>query len=218
MKKYIYTNIVIAILMLLVGCSNENIKAKLPPVRISDIQINASFERSYTFAEAYEESDMVAHIRIGDWLGDGEYITYFEAEIIEQYKGEVINEIVLLQDGTTSETLKGYPLFTNENEMLVFLKHAVNTEYEDAYWIIGAYTTLLDVEIDKNGNQYYIDRYGILGETISTSLNIANNEELKKELYRNAIKRDSIVAEMEYEYNYIYNKTSLDELMEGFKE
>ena len=98
-----------------------------------------------------------------------------------------------------------------------FLKCAVNTEYENAFWIIGAYTTVFDVVYDKNGDQYYIDRYGMLGETINKSLNIADNESLKRELYENAVKKDESVSKMEYKYKYIYNKASLDELMGEFK-
>lgn len=221
MKKLCSIISVILILMsLLTGCKNENEEVVLPPTRVGKItEVSALLARHYTFEEAYQEADMVAHVKVGNWLGEEEEkgATYYDATIVEQYKGDKIDEIILFQDGTSNGTLKRYPLFTYGNEMLVFLKEAVDTEYDDAYWIIGAFTTMLDVVNDEEGNLYYMDRYGILGETIDASMNSAGNTDLRQVLYEAAVANDEIVVEMGYRYEYIYEKAILDNLMESIE-
>ena len=188
-----------------------------PPVRESfDVEMSASFARHYTFEEAFEEADLVVHVRVGNWLGEDEYSTYYETKVVTSYKGDCNDEIVLLQDGTSKGTYIGYPLFTHGNEMLVFLKSAVDTEYDNAYWIIGGWTTLLDAMEDGTGDVYYVDRSGVLGESIDVSLNVASDTNLKKVLYENARKKDELVASVYSKSKYVYEKASVEELLIRF--
>lgn len=219
-KKNSIICLVLIFMSLLVGCTTQTENAVLPPARVGNAGvISASLDRSYTFEEAYQEADLVAYVKVEDWIEENEEqgITYYDAIIVEQHKGTEINEMVLLQDGTSSRTLKGYPLFTYGNEMLVFLKEAVDTEYDNAYWIIGSFTTLLDVVKDEEGNMYYMDRYGFLGETVDADLNIVNNTSLRQVLYETAISNDEIVEDMGYKYGHIYNKSDIDSLMEEYE-
>lgn len=218
MRNKIYTlSMVIVCLLLLTGYLVERQQIVYPPIReTNDVKISASLERHYTFKEAFDEADLVVYVCVGNWLGEGEHSTYYETKIIETYKGDRSDEIVLLQDGTSSGTYKGYPLFTYGNEMLVFLKQAADVEYENAYWIMGAWTTLLDVVNDESGNMYYVDRSGMLSETIDESLNVANDTSLKEGLYENTLKRDAIVANIFTKSKYVYEKSSIDDLILKF--
>lgn len=219
-KSVSIITVILIIMSLFTGCNTQNEEGVLPPTRLgNETEISALLARRYTFEEAYQEADVVAHVKVGNWLGEEEEkrATYFDATIVEQYKGNAIDEIVLFQDGTSKGTLKGYPLFTYGNEMLVFLKEAVETEYEDAYWIIGAYTTMLDVVYDEGGNLYYMDRYGTLGETIEASMNSAGDAELRSRLYEKASEKDEMVTVIGYQYKHIYKKEILDALMESIE-
>ncbi len=164
--------------------------------------VDASFGHRYTFESALSEADAVARIIVGNWLGEDKDLgkTYFEATVLQCFKGDLPERITLLQDGCSSATLKGYPLFTSGNEMLVFINHASVTDYDSPHWIIGAFTTLLDVSYDNAGTRYYVDRYGILGETIDIPTNYASNPVISREVRNTMTKNDPIWKEMEDAY------------------
>lgn len=186
----------------------------LPPARIgTEGTTHVSLAHRYTFESAFSEADAVLQLRVGSWLSeDAEIgITYYEADVLQSYKGNVTDSITLLQDGSSKWTLKGYPLFTAGNEIFVFLNEAQNTEYPNAYWIIGAFTTLLDVTYDENGTMYYMDRYGILGETMN--LSNAAGEPVAAQLRRNAEQSDSIVREMQFQYSYMFSEADIRTLV-----
>lgn len=216
-KRICIISVVIIFLLFLIGCSGENERVVRPPIRESDkVEMSASLDRHYTLKEAFEEADLVVYVKIGNWLGEGQYSSYYETKIVENYKGNEMDIIVLLQDGTSNGTYKGYPLFTYGNEMLVFLKQASDTEFNNAYWIMGAWTTLLDVIDDGNGNMYYVDRSGMLSESINASLNVANDTSLREGLYENTLKRDAIVADIYSKSKYVYEKSDIDDLLMEF--
>lgn len=188
----------------------------LPPTRIgTEGESSALLEKRYTIESAYTDADMVARIRIGDWLGEETEFsqTYFEATIVDRFKGEELEKIVLLQDGNSQYTLKGFPLFTSGNELLVFLKEAQGVEYENAYWMLGAFTAMLDYEETDAGEGYYMDRYGVFCENLDLHPNYASQSALSAELYTNAAKRDAIVDEMGYRYPYIFAKEDIEKLI-----
>jgi len=215
MKKTLSSVLLVMLLLSIVGCSKNGDDAVLPPSRIgTEGSISSSLEQHYTFETAYSASDLVAHIKVGNWLGEDDEIciTYYEATVIDNYTDGKSEKIILLQDGTSKRTLKAYPLFTSGNELLVFLKCAEGTEYENAYWIIGSFTTILDVVSSDSGEMYYVDRYGMLGETMSLP-NYASQSSLSSELYANAVKLDSIIADMQYSFPYIFSKSDVELLI-----
>ena len=186
----------------------------LPPCRISERGlISASLAKRYTLADACEDAEVIAHVRVGDWLGEdaGLMSSFFEAEIIRLYKGESEDKIVLEQDGTSAGTLRGYPLLTYGKEVLVFLKDASFLEsipYEDAYWIIGSYTTLLDACYDEKGNVYFNDRCGVLWGSMDRHASI--REKTREELYRDLIRTDPWLETIDYRHDtYITEKELL---------
>lgn len=217
MKKLLYLFFAAAFLLSMVGCAQSSIEsAVIPPARIgADGFIHASLDKYYTFESAFAEADVVALIEVGNWLAEdnGLYQTYYEAAVIRSYKGDAPEAFTLLQDGSSSMTMKAYPLFTSRNELLVFLKEAVGTDYENAYWIMGSFTTILDVSYDADGNRYYMDRYGILGESMDISNNYTSQESVASALYAYAVSEDPIVADMQYQYPFIFSEEDINSLI-----
>ena len=118
----------------------------LPPVREGEGVIECAYpEVKPDFDAAYREADLVALVRIGDWLGEDTeaHATFYSAEIVRTYKGEAVSPIRLIQYGDSGATAAGYPLFTAGNKMLLFLKKA-EAEEEGTFWIYGSDSTVLD--------------------------------------------------------------------------
>ena len=62
-----------------------------------------------------------------------------------------------MQSGNSEITFKDYPLFKSGDRMLLFLRKAVDTNFENSYWIIGEYTTIMDIQF-FNDTTYALDR------------------------------------------------------------
>lgn len=219
MKKFLCIFFTITLLLSVSGCatvSDERDTVVLPPSRIGTFGIQATFGDKYTFESALSEADVVARIKVGNWLAEdiNLYKTYYEATVLKCFKGSIPDTFTLLQDGCSAATMKTYPLFTSGNEILVFLKEATVTTYESPYWIIGSFTTLLDVSYDENGNRYYADRYGILGESIDINFNYAHENSVSNEVLAIAAVNDPIISEMQYAYPYIFSEADIIALIE----
>ncbi len=106
----------------------------LPPVRESKNQAHASFILG-TLEEIEEKAVAIARLKIKNWLGESipNKRTYFEAEVIEVYKGELPESIILTQGGTSEETIAGFSLFTYGKEMILYLykRDPEDCRYED---------------------------------------------------------------------------------------
>lgn len=213
MRKILCFLFAVMLTVSLVGCADTLLKdAKLPPVRTGAGTISALLEKSYTFETAFEEADAVARIQIGSWLGENEEIgsTFFEARVLECFKGSMPDIFTLKQDGCSTGTWEGYPLFTAGNEILVFLGEApLITEYKSTYWIIGAYTTFMNVLYDDAGNRYYGDLRGILGRTVDIEKNYTFDYERFQQMYENLKETDSLFAEKKYEFPYVFAEADL---------
>ena len=100
--------------------------------------------------------------------------------------------------------------------MLVFLYMSTRCNtYESPYYIIGSFTTILDVSYDENGNRYYADRYGILGRSIDITSNYAHDVDVSAEVVATAATKDPIVSEIGYTYPYIFSEADLVAQMEN---
>lgn len=213
MKRNYCLILSVILLLAAVGCSHET--AVLPPSRIGKGTIQASLAERYTFESALSTADVVARVEVGNWLAEdtGLHKTYYEATVLECFKGNLSGVFTLLQDGCSDATLKGYPLFTQGNEILVFLNEAIVAGYETPYWIIGSFTTVLDVSYDENGVRYYTDRYGVLGESMDVSSNYALNAEISSQVLARAAEDDPIISEMQYSYPYIFSESDIMALL-----
>ena len=194
----------------------DDTTAVLPPTRLGSSSIQASLATRYTLESAVSEADVVARIVVGDWIAENTEIhsTYYEATVLECFKGNIPTTFTLIQDGSSAGTLKRYPLFTSGNEMLVFLNEAIELDYDSPYWIIGAFTTIMDVSYDNAGNRYYADRYGILGETVDVAVNYASRPSIFAEVYARSVEADPIVQELHYSYPYVFAESDLIPLLE----
>lgn len=218
MKRILCTICAVLMLFSLVACTaQEESEAVLPPVREGGGESKVSFEKGYTFESALEEADAVARIRVGNWIAEDNEArqTYYEAEVLECYKGEIPTNFTLLQDGCSLRTFKGYPLFISGNEMLLFLREAVGLpQYDAPYWIIGAYTTLLDVVYD-DGERYFVDRYGVLGQSINVVSNYANVASVADAVYTAAVESDPLMSNPVHSFPYIYSDDDMLKLLDG---
>ena len=218
MKRFCYLLVVIMFVMMVAGCSgNAENSPVLPPARIGTSVTSATLAQRFTFESAFSAADAVARIQVGDWLSEDLEVeqTYYEATVLQCFKGDMPETITLLQDGCSAATMQGYPLFTSGNEMLVFLNEAVLPEYESPYWIIGSFTTVLDVSYDKEGARYFADRYGILGEFMNDSHNYGLDLAVSRAVHSRAAAEDPIFEEMQYTYRYIFSETDILALMEN---
>lgn len=220
MKKIFCLLLTAAFLLMLGGCSNSEEKnAVLPPCRIGEGTSKASFGKEYTFETAFADADAVARIKVGDWLAEDEEImsSYYEATVLQCFKGDMPGTFTLLQDGYSGSTLKGYPLFTFGEEMLVFLNRCVDgteMKYNSPYWIMGAFTTLLDVAYDDDGNRYYVDPIGAFGERTAISKNYSNDTEIHKSVFSWICSADPLMAKAEgYRLPYIFSESDVLELI-----
>ena len=216
MKRILCLILVSVLLVIAVGCSkpSDNI-AILPPTRLGSSKVYVSLANLYTLESAVSEADVVARIVVGDWIAEDTEIgsTYYVATVLQCFKGNIPTTFTLIQDGCSTGTLRGYPLFTSGNEMLVFLKEAVAVSYDSPYWIIGSYTTIMDVSYDNAGNRYYADRCGILGETVDVDVNYSKQPSIFAEVYARFVEADPIVQELHYSYPYVFAESDLIPLL-----
>ncbi|MCL1806141.1 MAG: hypothetical protein FWG31_00390 [Oscillospiraceae bacterium] len=138
------------------------------PVRVSEYTDASSLYRSYTLEEAILESDLVADITITSWLGETERpdSTFFKAKVNNVIAGEPLEELVVVQVGCGSSTRDDYPLFQRGDRLLLFLidydgPKDEKMPYDTAYWIIGSYSTVMDV-VTVGKTLYAIDRWGFM--------------------------------------------------------
>lgn len=213
MKKFFCLILATAFVMVAVGCSNES--AVLPPSRVGKGTIQATFGDKYTFESALSAADVVARIEVGNWIAEDTelYKTYYEATVLECFKGNISDVFTLLQDGCSAATMEEYPLFTSGNEILVFLKEATVTEYESPYWIIGSFTTMLDVSYGEDGTRYYADRYGVLGESMDVSCNYSLEADVSGAVFARVAADDPMVSVMQYSYPYIFSEVDIEALL-----
>jgi hypothetical protein len=116
---------------------------------------------------SYKDADIVAEVKICEWLGErqkGEELqkTIFRASLEKTFKNSVDNdlkEIKLIQDGNSDYTIENYPLFKNNDKLLLYLKKAVGEGYENTYWILGGQTGVFRI-INTNGQDYAVKQVG----------------------------------------------------------
>lgn len=94
--------------------------------------------------ENVEEADAVLKVKIGSLIDeinlDELPQSIFKAEVLEVIKGEVGNQVNILQDGVKSIPVENSPLFkSGETYLLVLNKTDGTVPYENTYWITDQY-------------------------------------------------------------------------------
>ena len=217
MKRFAF--LLLAALLLFAGCAKPH-EPVMPPVRIADRAIKALVP-AYTLASAYEESDVVALVRVGDWLEedtDQMLCTMYAAVPVTVYKGEfakVKDSFILVQEGCSTQSLRELPLFAAGNELLLFLTKADGGPYENAYFITGNYTTMFYRVKDANGSAYCFDPVGSMGRDVKDAENLADDTALKNRLAEN--EKDTIVAERLMHSGWLFRQSDLETVLDSMK-
>lgn len=214
MRKLLSMTAALLASLVLAGCSAAG-GAALPPQRIGNMGMKVNLEKLYTPETAAEEADLVALVRVGGWVKEDSdsHVTYYNAEILRTFKGSPGETITLIQDGFSQMTVDGYPLFISGNEMLLFLAKADTEEFDNAYWELGAFSTVIDTVRDGEGQLFYLDRFGLMGSSLKDCKNYLFDEEKAAELKKIAVKADPEAAN--YRYHYIFSADELDPLLES---
>ncbi len=182
----------------------------LTPTRYGLYQGANRLNESYTLQEGFEKADVVAWIRIGNWLGENTENhplgkTYFAAEVIECYKGNLPDTFCVKQYGSSKGTSKAFPLLTHGNELLLFLKVSEDKGYGNCYYIMGSYGTVIDVVKDSNGVAYAITGIPIMGASIEKDVkNLARDAALKSMLCKTAKEYDEILCDRIAASQYLF--------------
>ncbi len=190
-----------ACMLLFAGCTGPHEpehEPVLPPARVGSSSMKAQIPY-FDLERACGEADLIAHIRVCDWLGERnvEYemeLTYFSASIIESFKGQKEGNFVLCQDGNSKLTLGGYPLFTYGDELLLFLKRGSNPDYDEMYYVVGSYGTVMYGLGDDNGDCYFMSICDGFYDSIGIERNYADDNALRDLLVKNC--PDPLVKEM----------------------
>lgn len=215
MKKIrVLITVLVVVLLIFISIVIEITRPVVPPVRVAEKKSRGgSQEKIYNLEIAMEEADIIAHIKIGDWLGEDKSNTYYEASLVENFSGEITEDFILMQTGSSSVTRVRYPLFTYGNELLVFLKkYDWPSEYENLYYILASPFYIVT---DDAGNMYYYDRFNLLKETVDSG--IIHNipvDSFARGLYDKLIEEDVLVEEeIIWGFEYFYKSEDLESLI-----
>lgn len=141
-----------------------NIEPILPPSR-EGVEGEATVRtRLYSIPEAYASAEAVCLVKVGNWLGDNGTVTYFECEVEKAYKGLLPERIAICQMGDRLVTIKGFPLFTSGDRLLLFLlpyKADDGMDIDDPYELLGVYSAFFHAQT-LDGETYIIDTMGLI--------------------------------------------------------
>ncbi len=227
MKRICTFLLTLLLLCLCAGCASSQKQETVvtPPSRIGAETYLVKDPRTVSCLEdAYRQADVVARVRVGSWLGDtGDYPygdwTYFEADAVRTYKGQLPEAFVFVQEGTAKKTREGYPLFTCGDELLAFLfpfgpfERANDMPYwKNAYANIGSPYSDLYAAYDEAGNVYYLARDLLFADR--TDIPNYRNEDpaLCDELLKELTARDPIFTKLDLPFQKIFAEADMEQL------
>ncbi len=146
-------------------------EAVLPPSQTgSGNTADALYNKYYSLSSLYEESEAVCIVKIGNWLSEDEFNSFFEASVERVFKGEPPQKIVICQGGNSSFIFEGSPLFTYGDRILVGLTKLECTDYECAFSMVGADIAFMYAAELGNGELYLVDHKGDLSNAVDEEL------------------------------------------------
>jgi hypothetical protein len=159
------------------------------PIRVASGIMEVMLTQEYTLDILIEDSDIIADITILEWLGESESRsnTFFRAKVNSTLKGEIFEEITLIQAGGSRYTIKGHALFKNNDRMLVFLTKS--DAHDDKYWLTACWASTMSI-VKYEDKPYFLNGGGWIiwdflenddVKKIDGELRIAVNEELLKQ-------------------------------------
>lgn len=148
-------------------------------------------EEEDIFEVIYAEADVVVRLIVGDWLGENAELqaTYYEATVLDTFKGEIPENFILKQNGYSQEgaTL----LFAYGNEVLLFLKEDEDPNYKNAYTDFDD-IAVLDISYDDEGQAYYLARYDNFGATVPCQTLGDHGDTY--DIYKNLLEQDLMIS------------------------
>ncbi len=192
-----------------------------PKVRVmNEENLLVSYATAPTFREAYEKADVVALVKIVNWLGErqqsDEYpvpATYYDADIIELYRGLAPVRIKIRQDGSSKLTVDGYPLFDYGDEMLLFMN-----EDEGIYYLSGTLPSIYDVLRLDNGEAYLSDRQDVYSFWARTEHPGFEPVEVTEDLQKVYNRLEPIIKEHTWTFDRAYRLWDLERVMRELDE
>lgn len=195
----------------------------LPPVRLAERNDEILDDIDYIdcrLIARIKDSELKAIVllEVKNWLGEGEESgTFYEAEVIKCYKGDINSKIKLVRSGNSKETLdRTYPLFTYGNKLLVALAETNETYFtadgkeisEDLYYILNAHYGAIRVEEDNSGNLYFMHYYCFwggdvtcpIGDTSPLEFSVAERK-IRDEVKANAKENDPFLPGCQHIYS-----------------
>jgi len=170
--KNIFLICFISIALILGGCGNQNsISVKDTPNQIGSKGQSSASIISYNLTELMEKADIVAQVEISEWLKEMDQpveMTLFKAKLMKVYKNtqtDNFKEIDLLQDGNSKFTIQNYPLFKNNDKLILFLKKSEDMGLENTFWILGVYSSVIRI-VDIDGENYAVKHLGQFRELL----------------------------------------------------
>ena len=154
----------------------------LPPAQVGTEGFLHSKVRAYSLTTALENSKAACIITVGSWLSEDHETTstYFEAKVDEVISGSVPEHIVLCQYGDSEYTLRGSPLFTYGDKLLMFLKEVNwgSDKYENCYAPLGVDTSFFYIAETPDGARYAVNHNGLFSYRIELKDEGADFEDL----------------------------------------
>lgn len=227
MRRICASLLALLLVCLCPGCAASQKQETIvtPPSRIGAETYRVKEPRTVSCLEdAYRQAEVVAHVRVGNWLGDtGDYpradLTYFEASAVKLYKGDLPESFVFVQEGTAKKTREGYPLFTCGDELLAFLfpfgpfEGADDMPYwENAYANIGSPYSDLYAAYDEAGNVYFLARDLLFAEKTDIPNYRNVDPALCDELLKELTARDPIFTELDLPFQKIFAEADMEQL------
>lgn len=177
MKNFFILSVVFFV-FILGGCGNTQ---KAQAVRDTPHQVGQKGQmkvsvNGYNFEDSFKKADIVAQVKISEWLGEENEPserTIFKAQLEKAYKNNIdksLKEIKLLQEGNSNTTIENFPLFKNNDKLVLFLKKATGEEYDDTtYWILGVHSSVFRI-INADGEDYAVKQVGDWAELADASI------------------------------------------------
>lgn len=207
MKKILSVILTLMLLFCLCACDSP----VLPPERIGAGESHVHWIY-YGFSDMCKNSDVIAYVEIGNWLGESEYDTFFEAKILKQYKGEALSTFTISQYGSSKITENGSPIFSHGNKIFVFLRKESSENFGEIFSIPSTYSLFYGEEY--KGETYLISRSSFFIDTIDVNPSPEHRREVIKKICDN----DPYYQEDFFLSGYVYAEKDIEALIKSILE
>ena len=201
----------------------EEEKIVLPPVRVGTKgHMNGSLSADVgTIEKIYSKTEAVARIRIGNWLDETEFYSYFEVEVVELYSGTLPKNFILQQFASSKVTISGFPVFTYGTEFILFLKTETRAPEEgcsypddNTYTIWGGHPAIFEVIETDSGDSYFVDRFHLIEKSEWTAKNYINHATIASTVKNALYQRDAEGQQYSAAYSGVYRVTDWVDYLE----